>query len=102
MPSNVKVLKTDWEVSRVASFMPVSNACDSFRLLGLTHETANNMHRGNNFHGVLHSRRLESADEGKKLVSGCTYDNKGISLVLRYGLQTIHGQPSTTNFFVSA
>ena len=86
MPNIAKVLKPDWTVTRVASFMPVSNACDSFRLLGLTHETANNMHRGNNFHGVLHSRRLESADEGKKLVSGCTYNNKGICLGLRYKL----------------
>src|SRR5438552_8273304 len=108
MPIIAKMLKTDWEVSRVASFMPVSNVCDSSRLLGLTDETANNMHRGNNFHGVLHSRRLESAAQGKTLVSGCTYDNKGISLGkgisldLRYRLQTIHGQPSTTNFFVSA
>jgi hypothetical protein len=84
MPIIAKVLKTDWKVSRVASFMPVSNARDSFRLLGLTHETANDMHRGDNFHGVLHNRGLESADEGKKLVSACTYDNKGISLGLRY------------------
>ena len=102
MPIIAKMLKTDWEVSRVASFMPVSNVCDSSRLLGLTDETANNMHRGNNFHGVLHSRRLESAAQGKTLVSGCTYDNKGISLGLRYKLQTIHGKPSTTDFFVSA
>jgi hypothetical protein len=80
MPSIVKVLKTDWNGSRVASFMSVSNVCDSFRLLGLIHETANDMHRGNNFHGVLHGRPLESADEGKKLVSGCRYNNKGISL----------------------
>jgi hypothetical protein len=86
MPIIAKVLKIDWGASRVASFMPVSNACDSSRLLGLTHETPNNMHRGNNFHGVLHSCRLESADEGKKLVSGCTHDNKGISLGLRYKL----------------
>jgi len=86
MPIIAKVLKTDWNVSRVARFMPLSIACESFRLLGLTHETANDMHRGNNFHGVLHSRRLESADEGKKLVSGCTYDDKGIRLGLRYKL----------------
>ena len=64
--------------------MPGSNARESFRFLGLTHETTNDMHRGNNFHGVLHRRRLESADEGKKLVSGCTFNNKGISLGLRY------------------
>jgi len=86
MPIIVKVLKPDWTVSRVASFMPVSNARDSSRLLGLTHETTNDMHRGNNSHGILHSRRLESADEGKRLVSGCTSDNKGICLGLRYKL----------------
>jgi hypothetical protein len=66
--------------------MPGSKARESFRLLGLTHETTNDMHRGNHSHGVLHSRRLESADEGKKLVSGCTFNNKGISLGLRYKL----------------
>ena len=79
MPIIAKVLKTDWKVSGWQASCPQVNACDSSRLLGLTHETANNMHRGNNFHGVLHSRRLESADEGKKLDSGCTYNNKGIS-----------------------
>ena len=86
MPNIAKVLKPDWTVTRVASFMPVSSTYNSSRLLGLTHETANNMHRGNNFHGVLHSRRLESANEGKKVVSGCIYNNKGISLGLRYKL----------------
>jgi hypothetical protein len=86
MPITVKVLKTDWKASRVASFMPVSNGFDSFRLLGLTHEITNDLHRGDNSDGVLHCRRLESADQGKRLVSGCTDDNKGISLGLRYKL----------------
>jgi len=85
MPIIAKVLKTDWKLSRVASFMPESKV-DSFRLLRLTHETTNDMHGGNNSHGVLHSRRLESADQGKELVNGCAYKNKGISLSLGYKL----------------
>jgi len=84
MPIIAKVLKTDWKLSRVASFMLKVKV--DLLALRLTHETTNDMHGGNNSHGVLHSRRLESADQGKELVNGCAYKNKGISLSLGYKL----------------